>query len=456
MTQTQSSSSSPALDQTALSNSKASHATALSVMMFLQYAVWGVWLPYLANYLMGPLEKGGLGFSGTQVGWILGLAGSIGAVSAPFLAGQIADRFINAEKYLGLLLISGGIVKFITASVHSYYPFMGMSILYSVLYMPTLALTNSIAFAHLNDPEKQFPKVRVWGTIGWIIASNAFPLLWLQSDLHGTILPPFLEGTPKPDSTALLGDCLRVSGVMAVLYGLWALVGLPKTPPSRNADNPLAFAKAFALLKHPGFFIVMLVALPIAMIHQVYFFRTGPFIEALGYKQALIGPIMSIGQVSEIFFLAILGMLLKRLGYKWTLVLGCLAYTLRFALFAVATEESRALVVAANTLHGLCYGCFFAGAYIYVERVAGADIRHSAQTVFGIIILGIGPVLAGAYNQWLDVELTTKGGAGVNAFDYRTFWFIQAGIALASMIVLGLAFKEGFHQKESGFEVQTR
>jgi MFS family permease len=182
---------------------KRRHTFSLSLMMFLQYAVWGVWLPYLANYLMGKTDQGGLGFTGAQVGWILGLAASIGAVSAPFLAGQIADRFINAEKYLALLLISGGIVKFITASVHDYHTFIAVSIIYSVLYMPTLALTNSIAFAHLDRPEKQFPAVRVWGTIGWIIASNAFPLLWLQSNLHLTKLPPFIAGIDKPNATAL-------------------------------------------------------------------------------------------------------------------------------------------------------------------------------------------------------------------------------------------------------------
>jgi len=415
------------------------HTFSLSLMMFLQYAVWGVWLPYLANYLMGKTDQGGLGFTGAQVGWILGLAASIGAVSAPFLAGQIADRFINAEKYLALLLIGGGVVKFITASVHDYHTFIALSIIYSVLYMPTLALTNSIAFAHLNNPEKQFPAIRVWGTIGWIIASNAFPLLWLQSNLHLTILPPFIAGTDKPNATALWADCLRVAGILAILYGLWAIFALPPTPPTRDRQHPFAFAKAFALLKHPGFLVVTLVSLPIAMIHQVYFIRTGPFIESLGFAIAHVGPILSIGQLSEIFFLAILGFLLARLGYQWTLALGCLAYALRFALFAITTPEIKWLMPTATILHGLCYGCFFAGAFIYVERIATPDIRHSAQTVFGIIILGIGPVLAGLYNQYLD-KLTIPTPQGP-AFDYRTFWLIQSAVAAASMLALIVLFK---------------
>lgn len=417
-------------------------ATRLSLMMFLQYAVWGVWLPYLANYLGGPVEQGGLGFSGGQIGWILGLAGSIGAISAPFLAGQIADRFLNAEVYLGILLIVGGVLKFLTYYAHDYTSFLLLSIAYSVAYMPTLALTNSLAFSHLTRPEKQFPAIRLWGTIGWIVASNAFPLIWLQTQLHFTSLPPFLAGEPRPNELALMGDCLRVSGAAAVLYGLFAIFVLPKTPPKRHAENPLAFAKAFALLKHPGFLVVTLAALPISMIHQVYFIRTGPFLASIGFELAHVGPVMSIGQFSEIFFLAILGALLAGCGYRWTLVLGGLAYAARFMVFAVGTDETRGLVAAANTLHGLCYGCFFAGAYLYVERVATPDIRHSAQTVFGIIILGVGPVLAGFYNeQLLDRFQTVVDGVAV--IDYAKIWLIQATIAAASTLFVALLFRPG-------------
>lgn len=416
--------------------------SALSGMMFLQYAIWGVWLPYLANYLDGPAAEGGLGLTGGQIGWILGLAGSIGALTAPFLGGQIADRFISAEKYLGLLLIAGGVVKYFTASAQTFESFLVLSIVYSVLYMPTLALTNSIAFAHLSDAERQFPRVRVWGTIGWIIASNAFPLIWLQSNLSFTWLPPFLAGVDHPDSLPRIADALRVSGVAAVLYGVWAMVFLPRTPPSRDAENPFAFMEAFAMLRHRGFLVVTLVALPISMIHQVYFIRTGPFLESIGFIKAHIGPVMSIGQVSEIFFLAILGWLIARLGFKGVLALGCAAYVARFAIFAIGTEETRAIVAAANALHGLCYGCFFAGAYIYVDRVSPTDIRHSAQTVFGIIILGLGPVFAGFYNAWFD-QYTITAPDGGTVQSYPQIWWAQAVIAAASMLIVLLFFKPG-------------
>ena len=145
--------------------------------MFLQYALWGAWLPVTARYLSASVTEGGLGFSGSQIGMILGLAGSIGAIAAPFIAGQIADRYFSTEKILAFLVSFGGIVKWYTATQTDYHSWLLLSILYSVLYMPTLALSNSITFAHINDQENDFPKIRIWGTIGWIVASweNHFP-----------------------------------------------------------------------------------------------------------------------------------------------------------------------------------------------------------------------------------------------------------------------------------------
>lgn len=396
----------------------------LSMMMFLQYAVWGIWLPYLANYLGTPIDDGGLGFTGGQIGWILGLAGSIGAIAAPFIAGQVADRYLNAERALALLLVFGGIVKYITAAQTGYMPWMVLSILYSVLYMPTLALTNSVAFANLDDPEKKFPPIRSLGTIGWIVASTAFPLLWLNAEDAAV-------------NTTRIADALRVSGVLSVLYGIYCFTVLPKTPPKRDATNPLAFAEAFGLLRHPGFLLVTLVALPISMIHQCYFIRTGPFLEnAVGLAVKWVGPVMSIGQWSEIIFLALLGLFIKRLGYKWVLILGTGSYALRYGLFAL--QEPAWLVVAAMTLHGLNYGCFFAGAFLYVEKVAPVRIRHSAQTVFGIVILGIGPVAAGFYNQYFD-----RFKDAADAQQYHQFWWTQAGIALLATLVLLTLFSAG-------------
>ncbi len=429
-----------------------SPALRLSLMMFLQYAAWGVWLPYLPNYLGGAPADGGLGLASAQIGWIMGLAGSIGAITSPFLAGQMADRFINAERYLGILLIIGGCLNYALYYASDYNTFLLLSVAYSIAYMPTLALTNSLAFAHLSRPEREFPPIRMWGTIGWIVASNAFPLIWLQTDLRFTPLPPFLEGGDRPDRLRLLADCLRVSGLIGIGYGLYAILCLPRTPPKRSSENPLAFLRAFRLLgENRGFLVVTLAALPISMIHMVYFFRTGQFLEQIGFDVKHVGPVMSIGQFSEMFFLGILGLLLSRLGYRWTLVLGGIAYVTRFVVFAYGTPETKELVAVANALHGLCYGCFFASAYLYVERVAPSDVRHSAQTVFGIIILGLGPILAGFYNQYvLTFTLPNAvNAAGTPVPDYARIWWTQAGVALLTTLFIALAFRAKLRTPEA-------
>ncbi|MCH7910094.1 MAG: MFS transporter, partial [Candidatus Hydrogenedentes bacterium] len=189
----------------------------LGMMMFLQYAVWGFWLPILARYLQSSTEDGGLGFTPGQVGWILGLAGSIGAVTAPFIAGQLADRRFSTEKFLAVLLLLGGLIKWYTSTQTTFEAWLVLSILYSIVYQPTLALTNSLAFAHLGDADREFPRVRVWGTIGWIAASWIFPMVWLQTDLTLQALPPFLAGTELPDATGRLVDALKFSGGPSIL-----------------------------------------------------------------------------------------------------------------------------------------------------------------------------------------------------------------------------------------------
>ena len=395
----------------------------LSIMMFLQYAVWGLWLPYLAIYLGTATAKGGLGFTSGQLGWILGLAASIGAIAAPFIAGQVADRYMNAERALALLLLIGGVLNIWLAYVTDYTAFLFVSIAYSIVYMPTLSLTNSIAFQNLDDPEKRFPPIRLWGTAGWAIASVGFTWLWLNSGSEIT-------------NTARIADALRVSGVISIGYAVYAIIALPATPPKQNIGERFAFLKAFALLGNPTFLLVTLVALPIAMIHQVYFIRGGPFfVSAIFIPEKYLGLVMGIGQASEAVFLLLLGLFIKRLGYKSVLILGCLAYATRFGIFALGSPAW--VVIASQVLHGLCYGCFFAGSFLLVDRIAESDIRHSAQTVFGIIILGVGPVLASVYNGSLLGRFDHPHGTR-----YGAVWGIQALIALGCAVVLLIFFRD--------------
>ena len=404
-------------------------------MMFLQYALWGAWLPVTARYLSASISDGGLGFSGAQIGMILGLAGSIGAIAAPFIAGQIADRYFSTERILAFLVTAGGIVKWITASQTDYQSWLVLSIIYSLLYMPTLALSNSITFAHIDDQENDFPKIRVWGTIGWIAASWAFPMIWLQTDLQLQWMPPFIVGAEVPNVTSRLADALKFSGIISISYGAFCFL-LPHTPPKRDAVEKLAFKKAFDLFQYSSFTVLVIASLAVSIIHQIYFLQTGPFLSHIGIPDSQIGPAMTIGQFAEILTMAYLGLFLKRLGFKKVITVGIAAYFLRYAIFGT-TMLPVWIMVLSQAFHGFCYAFFFAAAYIYVDKMADEDVRHSAQTVFGIIILGGGPVIGGWLSGYLQNMYTVE-----NVFSFSNFWYTMSAIGLVTMISFFMLFQE--------------
>ena len=407
----------------------------LGTMMFLQYALWGAWLPVTARYLSASISDGGLGFSGTQIGMILGLAGSIGAIASPFIAGQIADRYFSTERILAFLVTAGAIVKWVTASQTDYQSWLVLSIIYSVLYMPTLALSNSITFAHIEDQENDFPKIRVWGTIGWIVASWAFPMIWLQTDLQLQWMPPFIVGAEIPNVTSRLADALKFSSIISISYGAFCFL-LPHTPPKRDAVEKLAFKKAFDLFQYSSFTILVVASLAVSIIHQIYFLQTGPFLSHIGIPDSQIGPAMTIGQFAEILAMAYLGFFLKRLGFKKVITIGIAAYFFRYAIFGTAMLPVWIIVVS-QVFHGFCYAFFFATAYIYVDKLADQDVRHSAQTVFGIIILGGGPVIGGWLSGYLQNMYTVD-----NVFSFSNFWYTMSAIGLVTMIFFFMLFQE--------------
>jgi len=412
-------------------------------MMFLQYALWGAWLPVTARYLSASISEGGLGFTGSQIGMILGLAGSIGAIAAPFIAGQIADRYFSTEKILAFLVTIGGMVKWYTALQTDYESWLVLSILYSVLYMPTLALSNSITFAHIDDQENDFPKIRVWGTIGWIAASWAFPMIWLQTNLQFQAMPPFIAGAEVPNVTSRLVDALKFSGGISIVYGSFCFL-LPNTPPKRNATDKLAFKKAFELFQHSSFTILVISSLTVSIIHQIYFLQTGPFLSYIGVPDSQIGPAMTIGQFAEILTMAYLGTFLKRLGFKKVITTGIAAYFLRYAIFGTEIFPVWVMIMS-QAFHGFCYAFFFAAAYVYVDKIAEEDVRHSAQTVFGIIILGGGPVIGGWLSGYLQNEYTSVNrfpGSDQIIFDYSMFWYTLSLIGLATATFFYFSFKE--------------
>lgn len=403
----------------------------LCLMMFLQYAVWGIWMPILPLYL-----KEHLGFSGYEVGWIAATAAAIGAVAAPFLGGQLADRYFATERYLCVVLILGGIVNLILAEQTTFNAWLGLSIVYAILYMPTLGLTNSLAMSHLDDPKRHFSLVRLWGTIGWIAAGWLFSMVWLTTDLGFQIYPPFFSGNDHPERVVRIADAFRASGVISIFYGLYCLT-LPNTPPNPNPEKQFALTEVLQVFARPSMWVLLAISVILAATHKLYFLQTSTFLkEELGLAKNLILPAMSIGQFAEIFVMAILGKMLTKLGFRSVLTVGAACYCLRFLIFG-SVWLPRELIIASQFLHGFCFACSFAAAFIYIDRVAPPDARHSAQTAFTLVMLGIGPILGGVLSGELQRQFTQAGEV-----NYAGIWYSAAAIAAACTVILYAGFRE--------------
>jgi len=416
-------------------------AIRLSVMMFLEYAVRGMWYPYLANYLEAPRIKNGLGFTSGQTGWVMGFAPAVGAITAPFIAGQVADRYFNAELALATLHVIAAILLFATASAMGFGAFFAFMLMFSIAYMPTQSLTNSVSLTHLNDREHRYPRVRLWGTIGWIVSSSLFTYVVLTA----------------PDDSTNVGrmpNAMRAAAVLAVLYAMYALLLVPKTPPGATAEmlhvGGMRFAlRAFELLRDRSVLVLTLIALPVAAIHTAYYLNIGPFLkDRVGVPLRFVGPAIALSQSTEVILLFCLGPLLRRFGFLTILTLGAAAQAARFVVFAM--DPPMSWVLLSLTLHGVAFACFFTTAILYIERVAPPAIRHSAQMVFGIVLFGLGPALAGPYSQVFD-HFTINGQK-----NFVAIWTIQAIVAGASALAIVLFFRERAPASPSRRERESR
>ncbi len=412
----------------------------LRTMMFLEYAVRGLWLPLAPVFLTASVDEGGLGFSNQQMSYTLGIALALGALTSPFVAGQVADRWFATQRFMGILLLLGGIVKFVTAYQTSYEVWLALSILYAVLFMPTLGLSNSLAMSHLTDAKRQFPGVRVWGTIGWIAVSWLFPMLWLRSNVTYQWLPPFFSGDPVPQIAGRMLDSVKVAGVVAIAYGLFSWFVLPHTPPKREVKE-LALLRAVKVFSRGSLLILAVATLVVSAVHFLYFFQTAKFLRAIGLDEAYITPTMSIGQFAEIGMMAALGLLLKQLGFRRVLLIGAVCYALRYLIFGLHEYLPLEVIVASQALHGPCFACFYAGSFIYVDRLSPTDVRHSAQTIFALVCFGIGPLISSQLNVALGTAFRVSPEAGA-PIDYALFWFVAGGIGLAGVAVLAALFKD--------------
>jgi nucleoside transporter len=384
----------------------------LSVMMFLEYVIWGCWLPLLALYL-----SRFLGFTGSQIGWIFATQ-AIASVTGVFVSGQIADRYVSTERFLAASHFVGGAAMFTLAFQTSFWPFFLTMLVYMLVYLPTLALTNSICFHHLKDAQKDFGRVRLWGTIGWIAASWPFVFI--------------LRGKEGAELQSALSSIFLVSGAASVALALFSL-GLPATPPARGVAERNAPFEAIRLLRSPMVLVLFVVTFMDALVLQCYFQWTSPFLAAIDVPENLIMPAMSIGQIAEIATMAGLGYFLARLGWRSTMIFGILGQVVRFAIYSI--DAPAWLVVASNVVHGFCYAFFFAAVYIFVDQHFPQDARASAQGLFNFLILGLGPFVGSLLWGWLGDVYTTPAGV-----DYSRLFLVPTGLALAAAVVLFLGF----------------
>ncbi|MCX6561996.1 MAG: MFS transporter [Candidatus Aminicenantes bacterium] len=398
----------------------------LSAMMFLQYAIWGAWAPVLSAYL-----QNNLGFNGFQLGLIFSLL-PLATIVAPFIGGQFADRYFPTQRVIAVLQLIGGVILLLIANVTTFSSMMWLMFLYSLIYAPTLALTNSIAFINLKNSEKEFGAIRVWGTIGWIAAG------WALTGWRGL--------SKSPDGIAMKGDTLLLAGIFSLVMGVLAF-GLPHTPPKKEGAKPWAFLEALKMFKDKNFLIFGVISFVVATELQFYYVLTSPFLTSsvIGVSQKYVSAVMTIAQIAEIFVMAfLLSRALQKYGMRKTLALGILAWPIRYIIFVIGAPAW--LVIASLALHGFCYVFFFTAAYIYVDKIAPKDIRASAQSLIATIILGLGSFVGSLFCGWIQKIFTKESlnaaGEAVKVVNWRGTFLVPTALTLFCLILFMAFFRE--------------
>jgi len=390
----------------------------LWLMMVLEFAIWGAWLPLIWGYM----GKDGLNFSDAQQAWV-GSAFAIASIVGILFSSQFADRSFAAEKFMAVSHFIGGLAILGMYWAKDFPTFFGLMLVHSLLYVPTISVSNTIAFTHLKDAKREFGLVRMGGTIGWILV--AWPLYFI------------LQGKTGADAVAASRNIFLVAGLISLVLAGYSLT-LPHTPPRRDAAGAggLASLKAASLLAKPFLLVLFIVTFLDAMIHNGYFLLAGGFLgsDKVGIKPEWIMPVMSIGQVAEIATMAVLGAVLAKFGWKLTMILGILGHAARFAVFAFM-PQNQAMIIAVQVLHGICYAFFFATLYIFIDEVFPKDVRSSAQSLFNLLVLGLGDLAA----KWVFIPLQSSLTAD-GIVDYRRLFLVPAGLSLLSAILLLMFF----------------
>ena len=387
----------------------------LGAMMFLQFFIWGAWFVTLGTYLVqGPLQA-----SASQVATAF-LSQSIGAIVAPFLVGLIADRYFAAQRILAVLHLAGALLMWMASTASNFSMFSACIMAYMLLFMPTLALANSVAMRHLQSARKQFPLVRVAGTIGWIVAGVLIGWLgWEQSQR--------------------LELSFRMAAMASLALGLYAFT-LPHTPPlAQQRDSGLGQLlglESLRLLKSRSYLVFFLASIAICIPLAFYYNFTNPYLNALGVRGA--AGLQSLGQVSEVLLMLAMPLLFVRLGVKAMLALGMAAWVVRYVMFAFGDIGGGfSLLVIGIVLHGICYDFFFVTGQIYTDAHAGPAARSSAQGFITLATYGVG-MLIGTFLSGAVVEhFTTAAGP-----DWQRIWLFPAGVALIVLIAFLLLFRD--------------
>ena len=389
----------------------------LSAMMFLNFFIWGGWFVTLGTFLGKKLNA-----SGTEIS-LAYLTQSIGAIIAPFIIGLIADRFFSAQKILGVLHIIGGAILWHAASASDFGSFYPSILAYMILFMPTLALVNSISFRQMDNPSKEFPFIRVLGTIGWIVAAFVISLF----------------GWDKQGQEFALANTFRMSGIAAVVLGLFSFT-LPPTPPAKKgARTSLADIlglDALRLLKNRSYLLFFLSSVAICIPLAFYYNFTNLFLNEKGMQST--ATIQSMGQVSEILFMLLMPLLFIRLGVKKMLAIGMVAWAVRYVLFAYGDVHAGYwMLLVGIVLHGICYDFFFVTGQIYTDNLAGERFKSAAQGLITLATYGVGMLIGSLVSGPIVDAYKTPGN-----HDWRSIWLVPAGIAVLVVILFVLLFRD--------------
>jgi nucleoside transporter len=393
----------------------------LSVMMFVEYFIWGSWYVTLGTYMGTTLHS-----SGIQIGAAYS-ALAIATMISPFVIGLIADRFFAAQKILGVLHLVGAVLLYLATTTAANGPFYWIILFYSLLYMPTIALSNSIAFAQMSDPGKQFPWIRVFGTLGWIVAG-------------------LLIGNLQWEKSGIVNTFYLAAGASAFL----GIIGffLPNTPPkaaaSQNTAAKALGTEAFVLFKNSAYLIFFIAAILVCIPLSFYYGFANVFLNEIGMQGAASK--MILGQISEAVFILAIPFLFNRIGVKKMLLMGMIAWILRYICFAYGNIDANLwMLYAGIILHGVCYDFFFVTGYMYTEKKAGAAIKNAAQGLFTFATYGLGMFIGTWFSGFVVDNYKTPAG-----HDWTKIWYVPAYIALGVVIYFILFFRE---KKSSGLPV---